>query len=158
MIIASLILILSTALFLFYLHATCQKILRKRFDQEFFHSIVNANRLEFPTVRRELEEYNGPVDYARYRMTLNCDFLALTYLLKNAANVKQRFTREEQLLILYFRAVYFYMVTRHALRLPEESALLGLTKILEYFANVIGQRVNLIRFGSLAPSDYLLSL
>src|SRR5690348_13337092 len=99
MITASLILIVSSALFLFYFQATCQKILRREFPQDYFHSIVNANRLEFPSVRKALEEYDGPVDYARFRMTLKCDYLALTYLLKNAANSKQRFTWEEQFLI-----------------------------------------------------------
>ena len=157
MIIASLILIVSTGLFLFYFQATCQNILRRQFDQEYFQSIVNANRLEFPAVRKALEEYDGPADYARFRMTLKCDFLALSYLLKNAANVKQRYTGEERLLILYFRAVYLFMATRHALRLRENHAILNLAAILQYFANVVGQRVNAVRFGNLAASDYLLN-
>lgn len=158
MILASMILIVSTGLFLFYLQATCQSILRRQFEQEYFQSIVNANRLEFPSVRRALEDYDGPVDYSRFRMTLKCDFLALTYLLKNAANVNHRYTREERLLILYFRAIYLFMVTRHALRLREKHAIMNLTAILQYFANVVGQRVNMVRFGNLAPADYLLNL
>ncbi len=158
MFLASLILIISTALFLFYFQATCQKILRRKFDQEYFLSIVNANRLEFPSVRKALEEFDEPVDYARHRMTLKCDFLALTYLLKNAANVHQRYTREDRLLIAYFRVIFYMLVVRHWLRLREKPAILKLTAILQYFANVVGQRVNLVRFGNLAPSDYLLSL
>lgn len=158
MIIASLILIVSSALFLFYLQTTCQKILRRQFQQDYFQSIVNANRLEFPSVRKALEGYDGPLDYARFRMTLKCDYLALTYLLKNAANVNQRFTWEEQILMLYFQAIYLVLVTRHAIRLKEKNALVNLTAILQYFANVVGQRVNSVRFGNLAPSDYLLNL
>jgi hypothetical protein len=91
-------------------------------------------------------------------MTLKCDFLALTYLLKNAANINHRYTREERWLILYFRAIYLLMVTRHALRLREKHAIMNLTAILQYFANVVGLRVNMVRFGNLAPSDYLLNL
>jgi hypothetical protein len=158
MILASLILIVSTALFLFYLQATCQSILRRQFKQEYFQSIVHANRLEFPSVRKALEEYDGPADYGRFRMTLKCDFLALTYLLKNAANANQRYTWEERLLILYFRAIYLFMIFRHGLRLREKHTIMNLTTILQYFANVVGQRVNLVRFGNLAPSDYLLNL
>lgn len=158
MILASLILIVSSALFLFYLQTTCQKILRRQFQQDYFQSIVNANRLEFPSVRKALDEYDGPVDYARFRMTLKCDYLALTYLLKNAANVNQRFTWEERILMLYFQTIYFVLVTRHAIRLKEKNALVNLTAILQYFANVVGQRVNTVRFGNLAPSDYLLNL
>lgn len=158
MVLASLILIISTALFFFYFQVTCQKILRRKFDREYFLSIVNANRLEFPSVRKALEEFDAPMDYARFRLTLKCDYLALTYLLKNAANVNQRYSREERLLMLYFRAIFLSLVARHLLRLREKPAILKLTAILEYFANVVGQRVNLVRFGNLTTSDYLLSL
>jgi hypothetical protein len=158
MFVASLILIVSTALFFFYFQVACQRILRRKFDKEYFLSIVHANRLEFPAVRKALEDFDAPVDYPRVRMTLRCDYLALSYLLKNAANVDQRYSREERLLMLYFRAVFFFLFARHALRLREKPAILNLTAILQYFANVVGQRVNTVRFGNLAASDYLLSL
>jgi hypothetical protein len=156
MALAALILILSSAFFLFYLQVTCQRLLRRQFDREYFLAIVNANRLEFPAVRRTLEEFNAPVDYPRLRMMLKCDFLALTYLLKNAVNVDQRYSREEQLLMLYFRLGFASLITRHWLRVREKSAILKLTAILQYFANVVGQRVDTVRFANLAASDYLL--
>lgn len=158
MIVASLILIVSAALFLFYFQATCQRILRTQFEQDYFRSIVNANRLEFPSVRKALDGFEGPVDYSRFRMTLKCDFLALTYLLKHAANVNHRYTSEERFLMLYFRGVYLLMVMGHVLRLGDKKAIMTLTSVLQYFANVVGQRVNMVRFGNLATSDYLLSL
>jgi hypothetical protein len=158
MFMAALILILSTALFFFYLQAVCQKVLRRQFAQDYFRSIVNANRLEFPSVRKAIEDFGAPVEYPRLMMTLKCDYLALTYLLKNAANVNQRFTNEERLLIVYFKLVIFALVVRHWLRLGESSAALKLTTILEYFANVVGERVNSVRFGNLTASDYLLNL
>ncbi|HZP01288.1 MAG TPA: hypothetical protein VFD30_13425 [Terriglobia bacterium] len=156
---AALILILSTALFFFYFQVTCQRILRRQFEQEYFQSIVNANRLEFPSVQKALEEFDAPVDYARLRTVLKCDFLALTYLLKNAANVNQKYSNEDRLLILYFRAVFFWMGLRHLFRLNRERiSVLRLTQILKYFANVVGQRVNMVRFGNLTATDYLLNL
>ncbi|MGA3325732.1 MAG: hypothetical protein ABSF45_14770 [Terriglobia bacterium] len=158
MIMAALILILSTGLFFFYLQAVCQKILRRQFTQEFFQSIVNANRLEFPSVRKAIEEFGSPVEYPRLTLTLKCDFLALTYLLKNAANVNQRYSYEERLLIVYFKLVFASLITRHWLKLRETPAALKLTAILEYFANVVGERVNTVRFGNLTASDYLLNL
>jgi len=158
MFLSILTLIISTALLLFYIEAVCRKILRRRFDQEFFHGIVNANRLEFPFVRKTLEEYDVPVDYARFRMQLKCDFLALTYLLKNAMNAKRQLSRQERLLILYFRVIFFSMAVLHMLRLPEQSCILKATEILEYFANVLGERVSTVRFGNMTASDYLLSL
>jgi hypothetical protein len=158
MFMATLILILSTGLLFFYLQAVCQKILRRQFTQEFFQSIVNANRLEFPSVRKAIEDFGSPLEYPRLKLTLKCDFLALTYLLKNAANVNQRYSYEERLLILYFKLVFASLVTRHWLKLRETPAALKLTTILEYFANVVGERVNTVRFGNLTASDYLLNL
>jgi hypothetical protein len=158
MFVASLVLVTSTALFFFYFQVACQKILRRKFDREYFQAIANANRLEFAVLRKTLEEYEAPVDYPRVRMMLKCDYLALTYLLRNAANVNQRYSREELLLILYFKAVFFSLMARHWLRLREKPPILKLTAILQFFANVVGQRVSMVRFGNLTASDYLLNL
>jgi hypothetical protein len=158
MILAIIIFILSVASLMFYLQATCQRILRREFDHEFFHSVVNANRLEFPFVRKALEEFDVPVDYERFRMQLKCDFLALTYLLKNAGNTKRRFSKDERLLRMYFRVVFSVLWINHRIGLSERAAVLKLTSILEYFANVLGERVDTIRFGDMTASDYLMSL
>jgi len=158
MLVAVLILILSTALFFFYFQVTCQRILGRQFDREYFQSIANANRLEFPSLRKSLEEFDAPLDYSRLRMMLKCDFLALTYLLKNAANVNQRYSHEERLLILYFRWQFLSLALRRLLRLRENKAILKLTAVLQYFANVVGERVNAVKFGNLTAADYLLNL
>jgi len=158
MIVAMLILILSTALFFFYFQVTCPRILRRQFDREYFKSIANANRLEFPSLRKSLEEFGAPVDYSRLRMMLKCDFLALTYLLKNAANVNQRYSYDERLLILYFRWQFLSLAFRRLLKVGENKAILKLTSVLQYFANVVGQRVNAVKFGNLTAADYLLNL
>ena len=158
MIMAAVVLIFSTALFFFYFQVTCQRILRRQFDRDYFQSIVNANRLEFLSLRKSLEEFEAPIDYPRLRMMLKCDFLALTYLLKNAANVNQRYSNEEWFLILYFRWEFLCMAVRRLFRFGEKKAILRLTSVLQYFANVIGQRVNTVTFGNLTAADYLLNL
>ena len=61
-------------------------------------------------------------------------------------------------MILYFRVLFVSLVTRHWLRLYEDSAVLKLTTILQYFANVVGERVNTVRLGNLTASDYLLNV
>jgi hypothetical protein len=152
------VLILASAAIPFYLQAACERILRREFGHEFFHSVVNANRLEFPFVRKALEEFDVPVDYERFRMQLKCDFLALTYLLKNACNARREFSKEERYLRMYFRVVFFVLMIMHKLGLNERAAVLKLTSILEYFANVLGERVDTIRFGDMTASDYLMSL
>jgi hypothetical protein len=158
MILAALILTISTAMFFFYFQVACQKILGRQFNGGYFQSIVNANRLEFPSLRKSLEEFGEPVDYPRLRMMLKCDFLALTYLLKNAANVNRRYSNEEWLLILYFRWQFLSLAVRRLLKVGEKKAILRLISVLQYFANVVGQRVNKVRFGNLSAADYLLNL
>jgi hypothetical protein len=153
MVLAALILILSTAFFFFYLQATCQRILRQQFDREYFLAIVNANLMEFPAVRRTLGDCSAPVDYSRLRMLLKGDFQALTYLLKNAANVNQRYSLQERLLMFYFRLVFASLMTRQWLRVGEKPAILKLAAILQYFANMVGQRVNTFRYATLTASD-----
>lgn len=158
MIVATMILIISVALFFFYIQVTCQKILARKFSEAYFQSIVDANRLEFPFVRKALEEFDTPVDYPWVCMTLKCDYLALTYLLKNAANVKQSYTREERLLMLYFRAILFSLFTLHLLKLREKPTIINLTRVLQHFADLVGQRVDQARFGELSASEYLQTL
>jgi hypothetical protein len=149
MIVAALILILSMAMFFFYFQATCQRILRRQFDWDYFQSIAKANCLEFPSLRKSVEEFDAPVEYSRLRRMLQCDFLALTYLLKNVENVKRRYSNEERLLILYFRCQFLSLAVRHLLKLSDNKAILKLTSVLQYFANVVGQRVGAAKFGHL---------
>ena len=149
MIVATLILILSAAMFFFYFQTTCQRILRRQFDLEYFRSIANANRLEFPSLRKELEESGAPIEYSRLRGALRCDFLALTYLLRNVENSKGRYSNEERLLILYFYSQSLSLAVRRLLRLSDNKVTLRLTSVLQYFANVVGQRVGTVKLGSL---------
>ena len=154
MILAWLILILSLAMFFFYFQATCQKILRRQFEREYFQSIANVIRLEFPSLRKSLEDLGAPVDYSRLPRTLQCDFLALTHLLKNVENASQRYSMEERLLILYFRCQFLSLAVRRLLKVGEKRAALRLTSVLQYFANVVGQRMYTARFGNLNAADY----
>jgi len=151
---ACLILILSTAMFFFYCQVTIQKILRRTFDHAYSQAIAAANRLEFPALRKTFEELQPSADFARLRVSIRCDFLALTYLLKNACNMRQGYSREERVLMLYFQLVYISLTVRHWLRLREKPAILSLTAILQYFANVVGARMESLRLApDSLPSD-----
>jgi len=149
MIVSSLILTLSLAMVFFYFQATCQRILRQQFEREYFQSIAKVIRLEFPSLQRSLAEVGTTVDYSRLSRALKCDFLALTHLLKNTAEGNQRYTKEQRLLILYFRVQSLSLVVRRLLRVSERKAALRLTSVLKYFANVIGQRLYADQFGNL---------
>ena len=155
MILSWLILALSMAMVFFYFQATCQKILRRQFDQAYFQSIANVIRLEFPSLRKSLAELGVAVDYSRVPKALKCDFLALTHLLRNTADVKQGYSKEQRLLILYFRIQFLSLAVRHLVKVGEKKAILRLTSVLQYFANVDGERVNTVGFGNSTTADHL---
>jgi len=158
LVVSGIILVFSTALFFFYCQVTIQKILRRAFDHAYFQALAAANRLEFPALRKAFEETDASADYARMRVNIKCDFLAVTFLLKNACNIRQGYSRQERLLMLYFRLALISLTVRHGLRLREKPAVMTLTAILQYFANVAGARMNSVRFGNLSFSNYVLSL
>ncbi|MGD0126772.1 MAG: hypothetical protein ABSF46_15525 [Terriglobia bacterium] len=152
MILAWLILTLSMAMVFFFFQTTCQKILRRQFEGEPFQSIASVIRLELPSLRRSLEEFGAPADYRRLRRMLQCDFLALTYLLKNFANAKRCYSNEERLLTLYFRWQLLSLAVRRQLKGGEKKAILRLTSFLEYFANVVGQHMKTVGCGNSAAA------
>ena len=157
MILSCLILTLSMAMFFFYFQAACQKILRRQFEREYFQSIANVIRLEFPSLEKALANPGAKLDCSRLSRTLKCDFLALTYLLKSTAGERQRHSREEYLLMVYFRCQLISLAARRLLRRGEKRAMRRLASVLHYFANVVGQRVITEGFGNL-QADYLVNL
>ena len=143
-ILSVMILISSAALCQFYLQTTCQNILRREFEPERLRSIANAYRLEFLLVRKEVEGSDGPVDYKRVSMALKCDYLALSYLLKNKA--AKGCSRKEHLLMLYFKILSVVLSVSHLLKLNEKGAIVKQTSILNYLANTVGEQAGEIQF------------
>ena len=157
MILSWLILALSLAMVFFYFQTTCQRILRQQFEREYFQTIANVIRLEFPSIRKSLAELRTSVDYSRIPKALECDFLALTHLLQNTADGKNHHFKGQRLLNLYFRVQLISLAVRRLLRVGEKKAALRLTSVLKYFANVVGQRLYAAQFGNLR-ADYLVNL
>lgn len=156
MVMACLILIFSTALFFFYCQVTMQKILRRAFDDAHFKTLAAAIRLEFPAWRKAFEEPNAPVDYLHLRRGLKDDYAALTFMLKNASNLRQGYSHEERYLMLYFRLLLLSLTVRHWLRICEKPAVMSLASVLQYFGNVVGARMNSLRNADLSISSYAL--
>jgi len=158
MIVSWLILALSLAMVFFYFQATCQRILRRQFERDYFQSIANVIRLEFPSLRKSLDDSGVSVDYSRLSKALKRDFLALTHLLGNTADVKPDYSKEQRLLTLYFRVQFLSLAVRCFLRVGERKAAVRLTSVLQYFANLIGQRMNEVRFGNSLAANHLVNL
>jgi hypothetical protein len=157
MILSWLIVALSMAMVFFYFQATCQRILRRQFDQEYFRSIANVIRLEFPSLQEALEDSGASLDYSRLPKALKCDFLALTHLLRNTADAKPGFSKEQRVLMLYFHVQFLSLAARRFLRVGERKAALRLTSILQYLDNVVGERMNEVEFGNSTTAGYLVN-
>ncbi len=153
MIVASMVLILSTALFLFYLQTVCQKLLRREFVEPFYLNLARVAGLEFPTLRNETEKTGSVGVHTSVVHALRCDFSAVAYLMKKASRTRHQTRPGDRMLLLYWRVMFISLRFRHFLSLQESPALLELTAILQYFANVVGARVTPVSSGSLATGD-----
>ena len=144
------ILILSTALFIFYIQTICENVLRREFGYAYFQDVLNAIDLEFPRLQQAIST-NGPMNYSQVQLALKCDYFTLTYLLKNGNSKQRRFSRQERLLIGYFRLLLLLLPVRYAVHLHEKQAVMKLTVILHHFANLVGERVSSAAVPSMAP-------
>jgi len=135
------ILILSTAMFFFYIQTLCEKVLRREFSRAYFEDVLNAIDLEFPRVRQALSA-NAPMTCSQIRLALKCDFFTLKYLVKNGDSKRQHLSWQEWMLIGYFRALLLTLPLRYAFHFREKESVMKLTVILRHFANLVGERVS----------------
>jgi hypothetical protein len=138
------ILLMSGTMLVFWLRSASQSVLRERFEQDFSSEVAEANQLEFLTIRKALA--NAPEEIGDHRSVLAAleqDYQALSYLLRNAATVHVgRYSRSERLLILDFKLLTFWVRLSHTLGFKSwRSGLVEMTTILQYFGNVVGQRL-----------------
>ena len=151
MLMSILVLVVSTALFLFYLQTACEQALRREFSQSYFKEIIQAVRLEYPKLRDAVAS-NGLPDYAQARLDLKCDFFTLGFLLKKVDPSRRHLTRGERLLGHYFRFLFFSLPIRHAFKLREREAVLRLATILQFFANSVGEKLSVSSFAAAGAS------
>ena len=132
------------AMLVFWMRSASQSVLRRRFEQEYSAEVAEANQLEFLAIQRALSSAPEEVaDYQGVLAALERDYQALSYLLRNAATVHVgRYSRAERLLILDFRLLALWVRLSRALGSQGwRSGLMEMTTILQYFGNVVGQRL-----------------
>lgn len=146
MVFSFLIAILSGALFLFYVQSICERVLQREFSQPYFENVLKAMHLEYPSVIEALSSGTSP-DYSSVRLGLECDFEALSSLLKYGVQTRRFLSRRERLLLLYFRFLLLCLPIRHVLNLREEETVMKLSTMLQFFANVVGERLTVTSLG-----------
>lgn len=138
------VLLMSATMLVFWLRSASRSVLRQRFEQDFSAEVAEANQLEFLAIQKALA--SAPEEIGDHRSVLSAleqDYQALSYLLRNAATVHVgRYSRSERLLILDFKLLGFWVRLSRGLGLQGwRSGLLEMTTILQYFGNVVGQRL-----------------
>lgn len=151
MIVAGMVLILSAALFMFYLQSLCEKILRQEFRRSYSAFLVHTAGLEFPAVRHKLATAEGTFDYARITTALECDYEVAIHLLQHFKSKGLRRKIEDCLLRCYFRALSFSLGPCRTLGFTGRTSLLKLTDIIQHFSNTIGQQMSAARAAALVP-------
>ncbi len=155
MVMAGVILIISAALFMFYLQTVCEKVLKHEFAHSYAGFLVHTASLEFLAVRNKLAATEGDFDFARMTTALECDYQVEISLLQQFKSDGLDHKIENWLLRCYFRALSFSMGPCRALGFSGKSTLLKLTDILQYFSNTIGQQMSLARAAALATTPNL---
>lgn len=140
MIMAYIILLLSTALFIFYVQTVCENVLRREFARDYSLDILGALNLEFPYLQ-EAVKAGAPMSQSKMRLALQCDYFMLRYLVKNKEAGSRRFSWRERLVTGYFRLLLLLLPLRCAFHIREKQAVMKLTVILRYFANLVGERL-----------------
>jgi len=137
------ILATSAVMLAFWLRSACRAVLRERFEEDYSAHLAEDNRLAYLEVRRILTERPRAAEFDALLSELEADYLALTYLLRNAATVHVgSYTRSERLLILDFQLLRLWVrVTRFLGTEAWRSGFQEMVNILEYFGNVVGQRL-----------------
>ena len=151
MILSVLVLVVSSALFFFYIQAFCEKALRREFSRAYFQDVVQAIQLEYPSLL-DATAPKASQNYSDARLALECDFVTLSYLLENGDRTRRPLPRREKVLLLYFRFLLFCLPIRHAFKLREKEAVSKLATILQYFANSVGESLSISSLGN-AQSD-----
>lgn len=141
MMMSVLVLVVSTALLLFYVQTFCERALKREFSHAYFQDIINAIRLEYPRLCDSFAS-GASCNYTDTQLALKCDFMTLEYLLKNGDPSRHQLSRHERVLFLYFRFLLLCLPIRHAFKLHEKEAVTRLASILQFFANSVGEKLS----------------
>jgi hypothetical protein len=134
----------SILLLFFWLRSATQSILRRPFERRYSEEVAEANQLEYLAIRQALGGNPDTIsDHGDVLDALERDYEALSYLLRNAATLHVgRHSPSERLLILDFQLLRLRARIAGTLGVGNwRSVLLQMTTILEYFGNVVGQRL-----------------
>lgn len=146
MLISILILVVSAALFFFYIQTFCERVIRREFSRAYCQDVIKAIQLEYPRLQ-DAALSRAPLAHSETLHALQSDFMTLEYLLKNNVRTKWHLLPRERILFLYFRILHFFLPVHHALKHGENEAVLKMVTILQFLANLVGERLTVSSIG-----------
>lgn len=143
--ISILIIVISTALFVYWFRYTCVLMLRTRNPREYAQQVAKVNQLSFVDAREQLsaiQDRNAALD--PLHRSLDRDYRVVSYLLRHAGTQNGQSIEEHMLRLDYQIMRLSYFVVRRFSRASAAQALLERASIIGHLANVMGERVALL--------------
>jgi len=134
-----LIALLVVALGSYWFRHNCLSILRTTTSRERAQQVAEANQLSFPETATRLASEVSGAELDGLNAALLRDYRVLTCLLRYTAATA--FTFEQRMLMLDFQCLQLrYSLTHRYLAGPARRSLVEATRILNHFANTVGER------------------
>jgi hypothetical protein len=129
-------------LFVYWLRHNCLLILKQHFPRDHAPEVAAANNLRLPEIRQRLQARPRVADLPNLYRQLMRDHRILTSLVRYTATFQGgTYTVEQRLLAVDFRVMQFmFLACQAAAPKQARRALAEAARVLEYFANVIGER------------------
>jgi hypothetical protein len=122
----------------YWFRYNCLSILKTKTSRNRAQQVASANQLAFPEVEARLKEDVGTAEMQSLNQALLRDYGVLKALLSYTANA---YTVEQRMLMLDFRFMQLrYAFTRRHIRRHARKSLGECARILNHFANTIGER------------------
>ena len=141
MIVSSLIIIVSVALFLYWFRYTCILILSTKTTKDYSEEVATANQLHFVEVRGQLPESTS-AELDAIQSSLERDYRMVTYLQKQAADFRVGGSSLEEIMLrIDFRVMKaWYALARPFSESVSRAAVQEMSQIVGHFANSFGEQ------------------
>lgn len=141
------IIVVSTALFVYWFRYACVLILATRTKRDYTRQVADANNLTFLQSRLSLAEPEADLALDGIHAQLHRDYQVLTYLLRHATGGGAGELRIEQWMLRFDYALMrvWYRTARLFSGTMARSALLEMSTVVGHLANVMGERSSLAR-------------
>ena len=138
------IIVISTALFVYWFRYTCVLILRTRNVRDYAQQVAAVNRLSFVTAQQQLASNQGKGEGMDVlHSSLDRDYRVVSYLLRHTNTQGGQSLEEHMLRVDYQIMRICYFLAKPFSRSSARQALLERASIISHLANAMGERVAL---------------